>query len=158
MWQWSGFVTGIPWVQFLHTVPVPMVGTHQPAVFAVCHKTHGIPFTCGYLQLFLFKYTYLYKYMDETEPPGLGFMWLSVEKKQKINGRGSRSLPCSYPPPHSLVHAPPTFHPPSSVFTPPVYLCSPFSLHLLMSVMHLCRLIPVPLLACSCSSHSFTLV
>ena len=85
-----GFVTGIPRVQFSHTVPVPAktvpmagTGTHQPVVFAVCYETRGIPFTHGYLQLFLFKYTYLNKYMDETEPPGLGFMWLSVEKSQK---------------------------------------------------------------------------
>ena len=54
-----GFVTGIPQVQFLHTVPVPIV-------FAVCHETCGIPFTRGYLQSkshILFKYTYLNKYM-----------------------------------------------------------------------------------------------
>jgi hypothetical protein len=51
----------------------------------VCHKskTCGIPFTHGHLQLFLFKYTYLNKYIDETKLPGLGFMWLSVEKKTK---------------------------------------------------------------------------
>ena len=29
MWQWLGFVTGIPWVQFLHTVPVPCI-LHSP--------------------------------------------------------------------------------------------------------------------------------
>ena len=53
------FVTGIPQVQLLHTVPVPAetvavagTGTHQPVIFAVCHKTCSIPFTRGYVQLF----------------------------------------------------------------------------------------------------------
>jgi hypothetical protein len=57
-----------------------------------------------------------------------------------------------YPSPRSLVCPPPTFHPPSSAFTPPVCLCLPPSFHLLLSVMHSCPLVPVPPLARSCSS------
>ena len=99
-------------------------------------REYGIPFTHG-------CFIQIYKYMHETELPGLGFMWLSVEQKK---GEGSRSLPHSYPSPVCLfMHPPPLTHPhphsplPSTFVHPPPSTCS-------------CPLIPILLLTCSYSS------
>jgi hypothetical protein len=67
-------------------------------------------------------------------------------------GEGVGPCPARTCPPARLFVHPPTFCPPSSPFTPPIRLCSLPSLHLLVSVMHLCPLVPVPPLTHLCSS------
>ena len=76
---------GIPQVQFSHTIPIPAettplagTGTYRPVIFTVCYKTHGIPFTRGYLysnisDMYIInsnsqKYIDIYVYTHETEP------------------------------------------------------------------------------------------
>ena len=80
--------------------------------------------------------------MDKTEPPGPGFMWLSVEKTKK-KGRGSRSLPHSLvcAPPHlspTLVHVHPS-HPPAHVHDASVSTCTspPICLFMFIPNSHL---------------------
>ena len=100
-----GVRTGIPWVRFSHTIPVPAetapvagTGTSRPVISTVCYETRGIPFTRGYLysnnsDMYIInsniqKYIDIYVYTHETEPKRLSF----VCGCERTVGRGLREV------------------------------------------------------------------
>jgi len=91
---------GIPQVRISHTVPMVGMGTYRPIIFVVCHETRSIPFTHGFLQskyFIFFVQIYTFKYIYETEPPSLGFMWLSAKNKKGGGGSFCRTAPATNP-------------------------------------------------------------